>query len=295
MGSLYGRRGRRGYDRALPDDRHRERLALVPRRTRRVLIAAPLYDPAGTAGEFDYLALGPQWNQPPWALPVAFIFYPFGQQSWWLAMLVALACGLALVWPRLPFPWGLLLLATVALSAPILTNVVWANMHALVVLGYAFWFVGRERGHDGLQALGIALASLKFVPAIPLIAWCLLRDRTVRPVLLGLGTSFLLVLPALVYGGPGVLTDFARTLASFGVVDSDKNLSPMRLVDPWIVRGVVIGGCALVLARVRSAAAGVGLLAALTAFLVPNLYVQWALGPLVAFLFYVRRAPSTAS
>ncbi len=257
----------------------------------RVLSGAPLYDPAGTSGAFDYLALGPRWNQAPWALPIAFVFYPFGQQIWWLAMFLALVAALALAWPRLRFPWGLLLGATVALSAPIWTNIVWGNMHALVVLGYALWFVGRERGHEGLQALGIVLAGLKVVPAIPLIAWCVVRDRNPRPVAIGLAVSFVLCLPAVAYGGPSVLTDFAKTLASFAVVDSDKNLSPMRLLDPWLVRGFVIGGCVVVLARAKSAAAGVGLLAFLTALLVSNLYVQWALGPLIAALFAFRPSP----
>src|SRR5664280_596263 len=102
---------------------------------------------------------------------------PAGQLAWWAAMSTALIAAFLLVWPRLPFPRGPLLGLVIVLSPPFVMGMSWGNMGSLPVLGVALWFVGWRRDWWWLEAVGIALASMKILPAIPLIAWSTLRDR----------------------------------------------------------------------------------------------------------------------
>ena len=76
------------------------------------------------------------------------------------------------------------------------------------------------------------------------------------------------------------MLDFVRMQPDMIVIDTAKNFSPMKLVDPILIRAAVVVGLVGALALWREVA--IPLMLLLLCFVVPNLYADWFLLPIVA-------------
>lgn len=128
----------------------------------------PIYDQSWLLGPFNYVGPGNvfQFNQAPWLLPIVAPFVllpePAAMVGWLVFMDAAVLLALALVIPnRAP------VVALVLLQPAVLMSLAWGNIEALVILGVALWIHGQRRELVRLEVIGIVLASLKVVPAIP--------------------------------------------------------------------------------------------------------------------------------
>ena len=192
----------------------------------RLVTGQPLYDPAWLLGPFNYLATANlyQFNQPPWMLPLVapFVLFPEPLATYaWLAFSdAALLLALALVVPRWP-----LLIVAVLLLPPILMSLAWGNVEAMVALGEALWIVGRRRSSWAAETVGIVLASLKVVPAIPLILFSL-RSRRWKAAALSLLVAGAITAAVSAASGRELLEQFVRLTANTQPVLDRDNLSP---------------------------------------------------------------------
>ena len=172
-------------------------------------------------------------------------------------------------------------------TAPVLMGLAWGNLQSVTTLGVGLYWYGRRRRSDTLMGVGIAIAAVKVIPAIPLVVFALLRDRRLRPCVIGGLLVAAWTLPIMLASGQLLVTlDFLRVAVNMEAVRWVKNLSPALWAPGgiWAVRLVASLAGAIVLARVRDDAAAFTLLLLLACAFVQNLYGDWFLMPIVGLL-----------
>jgi hypothetical protein len=264
----------------------------------RLLQGAQLYAPDYLAGPYHQLDAGLQYSYnlaPSFApLTVPLLALPvWAQLLLWVALMAsALVAAFALVWPATARSVTLLAALILAVLPATLFAVWWANPSCLVALGVALVIVGDRRGDDRLITLGLICAGVaKVLPALPLVAWLLVRRRTWRPIAGAAAVGAGLLAIVVVLQGPSVLLDFVvatrNAQQETGVVG---NVAPSLLLAPHIgaslaqilpVGFAVVATLVALTSRVDDRAALVLLLLATYCF-VPNLWVHWLLAPLIA-------------
>ena len=262
----------------------------------RLVAGQPIYDPAWLLGPFNYVAPANyfQFNQAPWLLPIVGPFTllpePVATYAWLAFMDAALLLALALVLPRWP-P----LLAVVLLAPPVLMSLVWGNVEALVAVGVAFWIVGRRRDSTGLETAGIVLASIKVVPAIPLLLLAI-RSRRWKAAAASIAIAGGVSVVVSLMGGQNILEQFIRITANIEPVVDRLNISPAAWLGAsstayLAVRVLAVLAMVLIFVRVRSELAALATLELACCFLATNLYVDWLVTPGIALLAWapVRR------
>jgi hypothetical protein len=178
----------------------------------RVATGQPLYKPEWQAGPYDYTSpeKDKQFNQVPWLLPIvapiAVLPEPVARYAWLIITDAALALALALSLGRRP-TCRLPVLLALLLWAPTLMCLVWGNVENIVILGFVLWFVGHRRRSRRIETAGIVLASLKIVPAIPLVLFSLKEARWSSVVGAALAVA-LMTVPAILTDGPQVIPVF---------------------------------------------------------------------------------------
>jgi hypothetical protein len=225
---------------------------------------------------------------------------------WTAAMALAFGAAVWLAWPRrlwwapalgllalmLWLP-GLLGFGNVALAA-IVDQLHYANPNALVMLGVAMVWLGRQRGSIALMAAGLVLAALKIAPAASLGVWLLVARRDPLPARWAIAAAvvFLVVVTVpVLFLDPGAIGDLIRSQANLIPWSGSTNLSPQVWLAPAIGQqaAIVVSygiGAAMVLAILVGRLDGPGgLLLAATAPLLftPQLWAHWFLIPAVAF------------
>jgi hypothetical protein len=251
----------------------------------------PLYDTRLLAGPYDFWT--PEnayaYNMAPWVVPLIAPFAALGDLSrwaWLVAMDLAIAVALLLV---LPTRRRLLILALFLVSTPILMLFVWGNIGALVVLGVALWLVGRERGSERLMAVGLVLASVKVLPAVPLVL-LMLRERRWRPVIAAAVVTGGVTLALTVATGRSVLADFALTILNIKPVEG-ANLAPSFYVGHMTeIRAASIAAVGLLALR-RPSLLTLAFMELAICGLVTNLYGDWLVAPAMILVFAIREIP----
>lgn len=262
----------------------------------RLIAGQPLYDPTWLAGPYDYLAPANyfQFNQVPWLIPIVapFAVLPEPIASWvWLAFTdAAMLLALALVIPRWP-P----LVVIVLLSPPVLMSLAWGNTGALVALGVALWISGQRHKSPALETAGIVLASLKVLPAIPLVLLAL-RARRWSAAIASALIALVVSIAVSVLVGQNALEQFIRIAANIEPVLNRLNISPAAWLgasptDYLVVRGIALVAVLLTMIRVKNDLAALALLELACCFLATNPYVDWLVVPGLAILAWapVRR------
>ena len=264
----------------------------------RLVAGLPVYDPRLLAASYSFVA--PEnfyaYNMAPWLIPLVapFTLLPpdAGRWAWLVAMDICIAAAIVLV---LPERHRLLIAILLILSTPVLMSLVWGNLTGLVMLGIALWLRGRERGNEPLMALGLILASLKLLPAVPL-ALAMLREGRWRAV----AASALIV--CLVVGflslgtGRNLLVDFAQMISNIRLEPS-MSIAPAAYLGPDALLPIRIacGLAILVIALRSSSLLAVAAMELLVCGLVTNLYVDWLLAPALVLIFALRsRDPERA-
>ena len=265
----------------------------------RLVAGLPPYDPRLLAGPYSFIA--PEnfyaYNMAPWLIPVVapFTLLPpdTGRWAWLVAMDVCVAAAIVLV---LPERHRVLIAVLLILSTPVLMSLVWGNLTGLVMLGLALWLRGRERGQEPLMALGLVLASLKLLPAVPL-ALAMLREGRWRSVAASAVVVGAVVGVLVLLTGRNLLVDFAQTISNIRLEPSQSIapaafLGPIALVPVRILCGLAI----LAIALRSSSLLAVAAMELLVCGLVTNLYVDWLLAPVLVFIFALRsRDPGRAA
>jgi len=265
----------------------------------RLVAGLPPYDPRLLVGSYSFVA--PEnfyvYNMAPWLIPVVapFTLLPPdpGRWAWLIAMDVCIAAAILLV---LPERHRLLIAILLILSTPVLMSLVWGNLTGLVMLGIALWLRGRERGNEPLMALGLVLASLKLLPAVPL-ALAMLREGRWRAVaasaaVVGVVVGFLSLVT-----GRNLLVDFAQTISNIRLEPS-MSIAPAAFLGPAALLPVrIVCGLAILVVALRSSSLlAVAAMELLVCGLVTNLYVDWLLAPALVFIFALRsRDPRRAA
>jgi len=275
----------------------------------------PLTRPAYVAGPWSQFAPNAEiptyaWSlHPPYsaALYAPFLLAPADIRPvvWTAAMALAFGAAVWLAWPRRLW-WatalGLLALMLwlpnvlglggVALSA-IVDQIHYANPNALVMLGVAMVWLGRQRGSIALMAAGLVLAALKIAPAASLGVWLLVarRDPVTARWAIAAAVVFLVVVTVpILFLDPGAIGDLIRSPANLIPWSGSTNLSPQVWLTPIIGHSGALAvsygiGAAMVLAILVGRLDGPGgLLLAATAPLLftPQLWAHWFLIPAVA-------------
>ncbi len=264
----------------------------------RLVHGLPLYDPSLLAGPYDYLAPAVQgmFNMPPWFLPLvvhaAVLPGLAGAVVWWLTIVVAAALAIVLAVPR---RHRLLTIALLLASTPLWMIVAWGNAEALVLLGLVVWVIGIRKDRPGLLVIGVFLASIKVVPAIPLAIY-MVRTGRIRPLLVAAGAAVAIVLLLSLTTGRSVLSDFVVAFQNIEQV-ADTNIAPSLFL-----RSLLPGIDAVVVTRALVAVMlGLFLLVPITLFDVVwmellvcafpvNLFSFWLLAPVVVGLAAYRFA-----
>jgi len=257
----------------------------------RVVAGLPPYDPRLLAGSYAFNA--PEnfyvFNMAPWLIPIVapFTLLPpdAGRWAWLVAMDVCTAAAIVLV---LPERHRLLIAILLILSTPVLMSLVWGNLTGLVMLGVALWLRGRERGRDGVMALGLILASLKLLPAVPL-ALAMLREGRWRAVLASGAIVGAAVGVLMLITGRNLLVDFAQIISNIRL-DERTSIAPAAFLGPASLLPIRIacGLAILVIALRSSSLLAVATMELLVCGLVTNLYVDWLLAPAFVFIFALR-------
>jgi Glycosyltransferase family 87 len=215
----------------------------------------------------------PQFNLPP-AVVLISPLAGLGRVPWGALMAVALVAGLALLWPRLPEPWGLVLAAALIVLPPVVEAFVVANLNSLVfllVVVAARW--PRRAG----WAIGVATA-LKLTPVF-LFAW-LIGRRDWRGVAFGAGVAVSLTVIAAVLTQPAALWDFVLVRWYEQPTNTLGNLSLASFGLPvWVGYGL-----ALVLAIAAARRGSLALAIAASLMAVPTLHLHYWLLALVPLL-----------
>lgn len=249
----------------------------------------PLYRPEWLDGPFVYAAPENlyQYNQPPWLLPliapVAKLPPPLDAFTWFAVMAAAMAAAFALATNGRP-DRNILLLLGVMVWPPTLMVVVWGNTEALVCAGVALWLSAHHRRASVLGGVGIVLASLKVVPAIPLVLLSL-RDRQWKPVVIAAVTVAGLTVPSVIAGGPSVVADYIAITMNFALIDTHTNISPAAWAD--LPLGIVrIGAIVVILLGliVRPVWLSLAVTQLASCGLATNVYISWLVPPVLPVL-----------
>jgi hypothetical protein len=248
----------------------------------RLAAGQPLYKAEWLAGPYNYVSDENfyQFNQVPWLLPivapVSILPDPIDRFTWLAAMDAALTVAFALSFGnRAGRRWPVLL--TLVLWAPTLMCIVWGNIENLVVLGVALWFLGQRRGSRGMETAGMVLASLKVVPAIPLILLSL-KSRRIAPVVAAGTIVALMTVPAVLLRGLDVIPSFLMATVNIAPLDIPQNLSPaiwMGIPLSLVRSGALLAMITAILIRRDWLATALAELT--TCGLVTNLYADWLL------------------
>lgn len=272
----------------------------------RLLEGAQLYAPGYLTGPYHQLDAGLQYSYnlapsfAPLALPL--LALPGWAQPvlWAVLMAAALGTAFALVWPTTAPSVTVLAALVLAVLPATLFAVWWANPSCLVALGVALVIVGDRRGDNRLIALGLLCAGVaKVLPALPLVAWLLVRRRTRRPIAGAAAVGAGLLAVVVVLQGPSVLLDFLSATRNAqqetGIVG---NVAPSLLLAPYLgasLAQILPVGLAVMAALVALSAraddrASLVLLLLATCCFVPNLWVHWLLAPLIATVAFYGQA-----
>jgi Glycosyltransferase family 87 len=255
----------------------------------RLAAGLPLYDASMLGGPFNYLTGPLVWNQAPWALAVVapFALLPDAIQmpAWLLFTDCALLVGLALTWPKSTTPVFLFIATITALSAPFLMGMSWGNLQSVAALGIGLFMFGYRKRSDALMGVGIAVAATKLIPALPLVAFVVLRARRWRPLFVSGILLGVAMIPVLIVR-PTALSDFALVALNMDSLRTTYNLSPALWLTGgiWLVRAVVLVLGAAAIRFVRSDDALQVILLGLACLLVQNLYADWFVMPLLGLL-----------
>lgn len=280
----------------------------------------PLVRPEYVAGpwsQFPAPAHAPTyaWSlHPPYSVVAyaPFLLAPAEQRPvvWAAVMALALGAAVWVAWPHRLW-WGTpLLLVTILLWLPFVDNrsavvdqIHYANPNALVMLGVALVWLGRQRGSVALMTIGLVLAALKIAPAGALGVWLLAARRDPWParraVALAVVILVLITIPVLLLD-PGAIGDMIRSQANLVPWDGRTNLSPQLSLIPLLgetgalLVSYGIAGAMLLLILVRRLDGPGGLLIAATAPLLvtPQLWAHWLLIPAVALLATLSEWPA---
>lgn len=248
--------------------------AWYARATRALTGSQPLYPREWLGPHVAAWPLG--FNLP----PADAVFGPIASLSstlWGVLMALALVGGLAILWPRLPDPWDIVLLCGVVAYWPFWSALIWANINSLVFLLLAIAF--RWPRQSG-WTMG-AGAALKAAPV--LILAVLVGRREWRQLTIALLTGTALTLAVVAVTGPETLVDFVRVQ----VHETHPSLDYGWSADELLPKALAVI-CALSLAVVAVVRRGSWSWAvAATLVLVPTLwlhYWMWALVPLLGRL-----------
>jgi hypothetical protein len=255
----------------------------------------PLYETRLLTGPYDFWT--PEnvyaYNMAPWVVPLMAPFAALGDLSrwaWLVAMDLATAVALLLV---LPARRRLLILALFLVSTPILMLFVWGNIGAVVILGVSLWLVGRERGSETLMAVGLVLASVKVLPAVPLVL-VMLREGRWRPVIAAAIVTGAVTLTLTLATGRNVLADFALTILNIQQVEG-ANLAPSFYVGHTTeIRAASIAVVALLALR-QPSLVNLAVMELAVCGLVTNLYSDWLVAPAMILIFAIREIPGWSS
>jgi hypothetical protein len=247
----------------------------------------PLYDPRLLAGPYNFVdpANIYAYNMAPWVIAMIAPFAALGEagrSSWLIAMDLATALAIMLCLPARHRT----LAAALLLASPVaLMLFAWGNVGSLVLLGVAVWLVGWRRGSNTLMAVGLVLASVKVLPAIPL-ALVMLRERRWVPVAAAAAVTGGVTIALMLATGRNVLEDSVLTLANIDQL-AWHNLAPSLYVGhaTEIRAACIIVIAALAMQRPRYWTIAAMELAACG--LVTNLYLDWLLVPvLIGFAYF---------
>lgn len=278
----------------------------------RLAAGLPLARPEYVTAAFSQFDPGPTYTwslHPPFnaALVAPLLLLPAvaREPAWTVLMAAALAAAFWVAWPRRLW-WGShLLVAGLVLGTPwlglwqaLMDQLHYANPNALVVLGVALAWRGRQRHSAALIGLGLVLAATKIVPALALGCWLLASWRRVpaipavpRGVALAALALAALTVPVLLLD-PGAIGDTIRTQLNLVPWSGAGNLAPRLLLAPILgpdVATVLSLGlglvlCGLVLLRRMDGSAGLVVATTATLFLTPQLWSHWFIIPAVALL-----------
>jgi hypothetical protein len=261
-----------------------------------VLDGRGLYRPDLALGSYDYLSaeFANAYNMPPWFAPVALPILAMPdvleRPAWILVTGLILVAAFALVMPLGDRVIWVALAASMSFAWMALT---WGNASALVALGIAIWMAGLRRHAPWMEVAGIVVASIKIVPAIPLVVYHL-QTRNVRPLLLAAAVLAGISGILMVWTGTNVVLEFAIAFSNIRQV-SETNLAPASLLAPalpgldlvFIVR--ILSLAALVwLAAQPPSLYRVAAMELVVCGLVSNVYAFWLLHPVIAALGAVR-------
>ncbi len=170
------------------------------------------------------------FNMPPWFLPLvvpaAALPAILGATVWWLTIVIAMTLAVVLA---VPSRHRLLTIALLVTSTPLWMVVAWANAEALVVLGLVVWVIGVRQNRSSLLAVGVFLASIKIVPAVPLAIYMVRTGRT-RPLIAATAAAVGVVLGLCLITGSNVLSDFLVAFQNIEQVIA-TNVAPSVLLQ----------------------------------------------------------------
>ena len=261
-----------------------------------LLNGSPLYRPELALGPYDYLSpvFANAFNMPPWfvpaTLPVVLLPDSVERPIWLLLVAAMLVMAFALVLPRRD---RVLWAGLAACASFVWMTLAWGNASALVALGIAIWAAGWRLGSPRMRVVGLLLASVKIVPAVPLAIYEL-QMRQWRAVAWSAALVGATVAVLTVATGANVLFDFAVAFANIRQV-TDTNLAPSSLLSsvvPGVDASLLVRLAAVVtLAGLAAKPASLYRVAAMelvVCALVQNVFSFWLLHPLVAALAAVR-------
>ena len=256
----------------------------------------PLYDSNLLVGPYTFVdpAHVYSYNVAPWVVAIVAPFVAlgdFGREVWFVAM--AVATGLAILL-CVPSRHRLVAAVILLLSPAVLMLLAWGNLGSLVVLGVAIWLVGWRRDSNKLMTVGLILASVKILPAVPL-AVVMLRERRFTSVAIAAVVTGGITVALSLATGRNVLADNAVALTNIGQLPM-YNLAPSAFLGhPTEIRiGAVVALVALAVPRPTYWTI-LAMELVVCAF-VTNLYLDWAIAPvLIALAFVSDRLESRSS
>jgi hypothetical protein len=255
-----------------------------------------LYRPDLATASYDYLSaeFANAYNMPPWfapaALPILALPDALERPAWILLTAFVLVAAFTLVMPRHDRVIWIALAASMSFAWMALT---WGNASALVAFGIAIWMAGQRRQARWMEVLGIVVASIKIVPAIPLVVYHL-QTRNFRPLVLAGALVAGLSAILMAVTGTNVVLDFAVAFANIRQV-SETNLAPASLLAPLlpgldlvVVLRIVSIALLLWLAALPPSLYRVAAMELVVCGLVLNVYAFWLLHPVIAAFGAIR-------
>jgi hypothetical protein len=249
----------------------------------------PLYDLRLLTGPYDYTAdvNRNSFNMPPYILPAIAPFAALGGLGLWVwvaALDVAMVGSVMLVSPR---RHRALVVALVLCSPPAVARLVWGNIGNAVLLGISLWLIGRERRSSVAMTIGLMLASVKVLPAIPL-AIVMFRERAWRPLIAAATILGGVTIGLSLATGRNLISDFILTIANI-VQIAPFNLAPSAFLGHSAeIRALSLIALGLLALR-RPTVLTIAAMEIATFGLVTNLYSDWLLIPVLIVLFEARK------